>query len=469
MKTSIVDNSLMVAGSQRHQQLTGWGRTAPTLADVRRPQRADEIATLLSQAPSRGAIPRGLGRSYGDAAQNGGGLVIETGELDGIVKFDPDQGVATGKSGLSLAALIRAVLPLGWFIPVSPGTRQVTLGGAVAADVHGKNQHRDGNFCDHVEAIELHSPARAGTITRDSDADVFAATAGGMGLTGVISTVRLQLLRVETAWMVARVRRLPNLEALLAEMTDLDDKFQYSVAWVDCRARGRNLGRAVLTLGDHARLDDLDPKKRRQDPLRYRDSTWMRVPWELPSGVLNPASLAAFNEVVYRRAPATARTGLTGIGPFFYPLDVVSGWNRVYGKRGFLQYQFVVPFGAEQVLREALDMLSQAGSPPSLSVLKRFGRKAFGHLGFPMPGWTFALDVPVGSDDLERALCSLDQSVAEAGGRVYLAKDSRLRRELLPVMYPRLAEWRAVQAELDPGGVLQSDLSRRLAMVPARG
>ncbi|MDP9326177.1 MAG: FAD-binding oxidoreductase, partial [Candidatus Dormibacteraeota bacterium] len=190
MKTSTVKSARSSGASQDGHDLTGWGRTAPSRAEVRQPRRVDEIGALMSQAPSRGVIARGLGRSYGDAAQNGGGLVIDTRRLEDILEFDPERGVLTGRAGLGLAALIQAVLPHGWFIPVSPGTRQVTLGGAVAADVHGKNQHRDGNFCDHVEALELHSPARTGTILPRSDPDVFAATAGGMGLTGVLSSVR---------------------------------------------------------------------------------------------------------------------------------------------------------------------------------------------------------------------------------------------------------------------------------------
>ena len=432
------------------------------MANVRRPQAA-EISTLLGHAGSRGAIARGLGRSYGDAAQNGGGMVLDTRDLDQVFELDPDRGVVVGAAGLSLAALIRAALPLGWFIPVSPGTQHVTLGGAVAADVHGKNQHRDGNFCDHVEELVVISPSGQQTVTPSTAPDVFAATAGGMGLTGVVSSVRLKLLRVETAWMRSRVQRCANLEELLAAMTAMDGDHQYSVAWVDCVSRGRHLGRGVLSLADHAQVSDLDPSGR-HNPLRRRRRATLPVPRSLPGGLINSVTIRAFNELWFRRAPRFAER-VESISAFFYPLDAVADWNRLYGRRGFLQYQFVVPFGAESILAEALELLQVAGAWSSLAVLKRFGRGALGHLGFPIPGWTLALDLPVGTAGLDDVLCDLDERVAGAGGRVYLAKDSRLRPEFLGRMYPRLIEWRRVQAELDPGGVLQSDLSRRLGLV----
>jgi decaprenylphospho-beta-D-ribofuranose 2-oxidase len=443
--------------------LTGWGLTAPTRAEVRRPGDAAEVVELLRGAGERGVIARGLGRAYGDAAQNAGGTVIDARGLSRVRDIDLAAGRAVVEAGVSLDALIGATLPLGWFPDVVPGTRHVTVGGAIASDIHGKNHHRDGAFGDHVLGLELATPA--GEVVEcgpDREPELFAATTGGMGLTGVVTAATLRLSRLETSWMRVDTERAHNLDDVLARMEARDHEYRYSVAWVDCLARGAALGRSVLTRGDHAGADELGAE-RREAPLAPPPAARLAAPRWVPDGLLNRSTVAVFNEVYFRRAPRAERGRLEPLHSFFFPLDVVRGWNRMYGPRGFLQYQVVVPFEAGDALRAVLERLSQARCASFLGVLKRFGRER-GLISFPMPGWTLAVDVATSSPGLAGLLDELDLLVAEAGGRVYLSKDSRLRPELVPQMYPRLEEWRAIRARVDPEGRMRSDLARRLRL-----
>jgi decaprenylphospho-beta-D-ribofuranose 2-oxidase len=434
---------------------------------VHRAGSADEVAQLLAASGARGAIARGMGRAYGDAAQNAGGTVIDTGGLAAVREVDLARGRATVEAGVSLDSLIAALLPLGWFPDVVPGTRFVTVGGAIASDIHGKNHHRDGAFGDHVLELELVTPGGERIrCSPDRQADVFAATAGGMGLTGVVVAATVRLSRIETSWMRVDTERTADLDDALARMEARDDQYRYSVAWIDCLARGSQLGRSVLFRGDHAGLDEL-PHQRREAPLQAPPPPQLAAPSWVPDGLLRRSTVAVFNELYFRRAPRLERGRLESLQRFFFPLDAVRGWNRMYGPRGFLQYQLVVPFGAEDTLRAAIERLSGSRCASFLAVLKRFGRER-GLISFPMPGWTLALDVPAGAPGLAALLDGLDELVAGAGGRVYLSKDSRLRPELVADMYPRLAEWRKIRERLDPEGRMRSDLARRLGLVAAR-
>ncbi|MFH9863585.1 FAD-binding protein [Streptomyces sp. NPDC017202] len=442
--------------------VTGWGRTAPSTARLIRPRTYEEAVTAVRDCGARGGIPRGLGRAYGDAAQNAGGAVLDMTGLDRIHVVDVAGGSVLCDAGVSLHHLMEVLLPLGWFVPVTPGTRYVTVGGAIGADIHGKNHHVSGSFSRHVVCLELLTADGTVRTVRPGTA-LFDATAGGMGLTGVILTATVRLRPVETSLMSVDTERATDLDDLMARLTATDHRYRYSVAWIDLLARGAATGRAVLTRGDHAPLAAL-PARARRAPLSFRPARLPAAPACLPEGLLTRRTVGLFNELWYRRAPR-ARTGeLQRLSTFFHPLDGVPHWNRVYGRGGFVQYQFVVGHGREETLRRIVDRIARRRCPSFLAVLKRFGEADPGWLSFPVPGWTLALDVPAGLPGLGSLLDGLDEEVAAAGGRVYLAKDSRLRPDLLAAMYPRLDDFRALRAELDPRGVFVSDLARRLTL-----
>lgn len=451
------------APKSRRQELRGWGRTAPTVADVARPRTGAEVASLIATAPPRGLIGRGLGRSYNDAAQNAGGLVVDSTGYDAVHAFDVEAGEITVDAGISLDTLIRLVIGFGWFVPVTPGTRYVTIGGALAADIHGKNHHVDGSFANHVRSFVLQTPKGTRSVTPDQDPDLFWTTAGAMGLTGIVTEVTIRLIRVETALMSVDTERGRDLDDVMARMVEGDDRYRYTVAWIDPVASGANLGRGVLTRGDHATLDQL-PEPRRERALDYAGNVKFQAPPWAPNQLLNRMSIRAFNELWFRKAPKLQRDHLEPIATFFHPLDFVGGWNRMYGNRGFVQYQYVIPDAAAEGVQRSLEIIRDSRAASFLTVLKRFGPGNPGPLSFPRPGWTLAVDIPASTPHLAPVLDRLDQLVLDAGGRVYLAKDGRVPAARLRRMYPDLDRLADVRDRVDPARVMQSDLSRRLEL-----
>jgi len=375
-----------------------------------------------------------------------------------VLAMDADAGTVVAEAGLSLDSLMRQIVPFGWFVPVTPGTRFVTLGGALACDIHGKNHHRDGTFGAHVEWADLVTPEGSiRRIDRRNDAALFDATTGGMGLTGIVMAVRLRLVPISGPFLSVTTQRFGNFDALIHGMLERDDEHKYAVAWVDCLSRGRAFGRGIGLWGDHTSLAPGQSKP-------YAPRALGRVPDIVPSGMLRATSARIFNAVWFRRAPARLTTRIESLASFFHPLDGVADWNRVYGSRGFVQYQFVVPHERIDALREVLARLAASETSSFLAVLKRFGAAGSGHLSFPIPGWTLAVDIPVGQPRLARFLDDLDALVCDAGGRIYLAKDARAHPEQLERMYPRLSEWRAVVKGVDPEHIMRSDLDRRLGL-----
>lgn len=452
--------------------LSGWGASPRSAADVAVPRCAHEVVDALAGAEREGrrVLARGLGRSYGDAATSAGELVLDLRALDRVVTYDPETRCVTVEAGTSLDALLRWALPLGLFVPVTPGTRQVTIGGAVAADVHGKNHHRDGSFGRFVRSLRLATAGGEVTLAPETEPEAFWATIGGMGLTGVVLEATIELLPVETSLVRVDTDRPRDLDECMGLMAEGDAGYRYSVAWVDCVRTGRSLGRGVLTRGDHAAATDLSGGRLPRglglhDPLRYEPRQLAAVPVEAPLRLPSLPAVRAFNELWYRKAPRHRVGELQSIASFFHPLDFLGDWNRLYGRTGFTQYQVVVPYGADEVVRSVIEALAGGGYPSLFAVLKRFGEADPAPLSFPVPGWTLALDVPLGSPGLASVLDGLDELVAEAGGRVYFAKDARLRPDLVQAMYPRLGEWRSVRDRLDPGRLFVSDLARRLHLL----
>lgn len=445
--------------------LSGWGRTPTGRSEVVRPLNAAELSSSLpgieAAAAPAGLIPRGLGRCYGDAAQRSGGVVVETANLRGIeISVD---GTVTAAAGTTLDELLDALVPRGWFVPVTPGTRRVTLGGMIASDVHGKNHHHKGSFCDHLEWVEL-MLVDGSTIRAMPGTEEFLSTCGGMGLTGIIVRAAFRALPIETSSLLVDTIRTENLEQVLAEMSATDRLYDYSVAWLDLTATGAKLGRSVLTRGRFARLADLERLGRpSRTPLAYGPASLVSMPSIVPAGALNRWTTAAFNAAWYHKAPKLRAEEVQSIGAFFHPLDLVREWNRAYGPNGFLQWQCVIPDRGTGDITAILERLVAAHCRSFLTVLKRFGPRNEGYLSFPIEGWTLTVDVPA-EPEFAAVLDELDLRVAELGGRLYFAKDSRMSSDLVPTMYPQLDRFRAVADRLDPERRLASDLSTRLGL-----
>jgi decaprenylphospho-beta-D-ribofuranose 2-oxidase len=445
----------------RSVTLTGWGRIEPSAAGLAEPGSEAEARELIAAA--RGpVIPRGLGRSYNNAAQSAAGLVLSTARLNKVLSLDTAAGVAVCEAGVSLEQLMVAALPHGWFVPVSPGTRQVTVGGAIAADVHGKNHHVAGSFAGHVTELTLLPPGGEPRIVTPGQ-ELFWATAGGMGLTGLITRATVRLAKVPTSRVRVDTVRTADIDETMRVLAEHDTRYGYTVAWSDSLARGAGLGRSVITSGDFAAVADL-PAAARGNPFAFDPRARFGVPGAFPPGLLNRYSIRVANEAWYRKAPRRREGELQTIGQFFHPLDGIRNWNRVYGPGGFRQYQYVLPFGAESAVRRSFELVSGLPAPSFVTVLKRFGEGDPGFLSFPRPGWTLALDFPARTPALLPLLDRLDRLVIEHGGRVYLAKDSRVARGAFEAMYPGAERFREIRAEIDPGRVLVSDLSRRLAL-----
>lgn len=445
------------------RSLSGWGRTASSTARVLLNPTVESIQQAVRGAGGRGVIARGLGRSYGDPAQNAGGLVIDMTGCNRIHRLDADSGLAVVDAGVSLDALMRAALPLRLWVPVLPGTRQVTVGGAIAADIHGKNHHSAGSFGTHVRSLDLVT-ADGSITTLTPEDELFWATVGGMGLTGIIVRATIALTSVESAYFIVDTDRTANLDELMALLTDgSDDRYDYSAAWFDAISTGSRLGRAVLTRGCIARREELSPKLRHA-PLAFDAPQLLTAPEVFPNGLANRAIFGALSEAWYRKAPRQRRGEVQNLTSFYHPLDMIGQWNRAYGSRGFLQYQFVVPFETQDTVRHIVEQIARSGHVSFLNVLKRFGEASAAPLSFPRPGWTVTVDFPI-RRGLGQLCDRLDERVLDAGGRLYLAKESRASAATVAIMYPRLEEWRKIRATADPDGIFASDLSRRLALL----
>jgi decaprenylphospho-beta-D-ribofuranose 2-oxidase len=440
--------------------ISGWGRYPIVETDIITPRTPE--AARIATSRIQGGIARGNGRAYGDAGI-GARQTIQMGTLDRIRSFNAETGLVTAEAGLLLADLIAAFLPRGFFPAVVPGTKYVTIGGAIAADVHGKNHHRDGGFGDHVEGLVL-ATADGDLIraSREENPDIFAATIGGMGLTGSIIEATLRLRSVETGWMLQRTIVAPDLAAAIAAL-EKGDLATYSVAWIDCVTKGAALGRSLVFLGEHAVRADLNGEAA-ANPFPTIGVTGPSVPFDFPSIALHRWTVGAFNSMYFHLGARRSGTPfLVPTDSYFFPLDSVGAWNRIYGKRGFVQHQSVIPTAvAPAILAEMLDRIAARGDASFLTVLKKLGPSS-GILSFPSPGYTLALDFPL-TPGVRDFLDELDRLVVAAGGRLYLAKDARQSRTTFEVGYPGLQRFQDMRRLVDPTRRIRSHLSERLGI-----
>lgn len=433
-------------------ELSGWGRALTAQVRAWRPERTPAVETVLGAEREDGVIVYAGGRSYGDAPLNGGGDVILTERLDRIVSADWKTGAVVCEPGVAIGDLMRAALPHGYAVPVSPGTGFATIGGGIANDVHGKNHDRHGGFGDHIDWFDLMLPdGEVRRVTPDGEPELFAATVGGVGLTGVILACGMKLRRVKSNAVLMKETPARDLDAFLAMQDEARDKHTYVVGWIDATAKGRSLGRGILETAD-------DSQGATDAPMGPRK----RMPVEMPGFAMNRMSVGLFNALYYHRVPRRGRERHAPLTQFLYPLDAIEDWNRLYGKRGFYQFQCVLPDAESPVgLRKLMEEISQSGAGSFLAVLKTLGGEGKGYLSFPMRGYTLALDFPAkpGVDEL---LERLERITLDHGGRIYLAKDAAMKAESFAAMYPKLDEFRAVLDRIDPNRVMDSDMARRL-------
>ncbi len=451
------------------KRLTGWGRTAPTVAQVLSTPDAEVIAKAVAraaddrgQSKSRGVIARGLGRSYGDNAQNGGGLVVDMTPLNRIYSISAETRLVDIDAGVNLDQLMRAALPFGLWVPVLPGTRQVTVGGAIACDIHGKNHHSAGSFGNHVRSMDLLTAD--GDVQRlTADSELFWATVGGNGLTGIILRATIEMTPTETAYFIADGDVTATLDETIALHSDgSETNYTYSSAWFDAISPPPKLGRAAVSRGSLATLDQLPPKLRR-DPLKFEAPQLLTLPDIFPNGLANKYTFGPIGELWYRKS-GTYRGKVQNLTQFYHPLDLFGEWNRAYGPAGFLQYQFVVPTDAVDEFKSILYDIQRSGHYSFLNVFKLFGEGNQAPLSFPIRGWNVCVDFPI-KPGLAELVNELDSRVVEFGGRLYTAKDSRTTAETFHAMYPRIDEWIALRRKVDPHGVFASDMARRLELL----
>jgi FAD/FMN-containing dehydrogenase len=440
-------------------RLSGWGRYPIAESALEAPQSVDDVVSLVRSGKT--LIARGNGRAYGDPAI-GSSTTLSMLSLSKVISFDEAQGLLVCEAGLMLRDVLEAFVPRGWFPPVTPGTKFVTLGGMIACDVHGKNHHKDGSFGNHVLWLDLvTSNGAVVRCSRAENADLFAHTIGGMGLTGVIVRCCVRLLPIETAYIRQHQIIAENLDQALAAFESALD-WTYSVAWIDCLAGGSKLGRSVVYLGEHAKVHELPPRLR-SAPLSVPAKLPLAVPFELPFSALNRYTVQAFNELYFRRAKARSSDLVLSYDPYFYPLDSIRSWNRLYGYRGFVQYQCVLPLKtSREGLTELLELTSKTRTGSFLGVLKLFGSQD-GVLSFPLHGYTLTLDFPW-SDKTAKLLRRFDDIVARHGGRLYLAKDARLPRDIFERTQPNLERFRGLRASSGAGRVFNSLQSQRLGL-----
>ncbi|MDB4655246.1 FAD-binding oxidoreductase [Flavobacteriales bacterium] len=442
----------------RETNISGWGNFPKIKAEVKEPESVEQLKPLRESLDN--LIPRGAGRSYGDSSLNASSI-LSSSKLNQTLSFDAEAGVFTCQSGKMLNNILDEIVPKGFFLPVTPGTKFITIGGAIAADIHGKNHHVDGCFSQHVSWLKLlMADGSEKTCSREENTDLFWSTCGGMGLTGFILEASFRLKKIETAKIVNRTIKCQNLDEVISNLLK-HEIYTYSVAWIDCGTSGKNLGRSLLYLGEHASQAQIT----KGDLYSYKTPRpLIGLPFNLPNWTLNKWTVKAFNALYYGKVQSKDSTAIVGFEPYFYPLDVANNWNRLYGSNGFAQYQFVIPMEvANEGMHRIMEEIVKSGESSFLAVLKLFGEQNEGWLSFPKRGLQLALDFPINKKSL-MLMNRLDDMVMEMSGRSYLAKDSRMKKAFFESSYPKLNQFKKLLSEIDPKGKFRSLQSDRLGI-----
>ncbi|UXP32427.1 FAD-binding oxidoreductase [Reichenbachiella agarivorans] len=442
----------------RRTKLSNWTRFPVIEAELTEPAFCDDVIKEIDKKER--VIARGNGRCYGDASLNV--QVLSTLKLNKILAFDPMTGIIEVQSGILLSDILDFIVPKGWFLPVTPGTKFITVGGAIASNVHGKNHHKEGSFSNFVESFELlQADHTIVEVCAQDNPELFDLTHGGMGLTGVVLSAKIRLKKIDNALIDTLNIKASNLEEVF-ELFQKHKDYTYSVAWIDCYQKGSSIGRSVLMLGEHASKEQVNGK---ESPKAHTSSPKpkLKMPMDLPNWALNGFTIRLFNFLYYHKQWKKQSKKLVHYEGFFYPLDSILEWNKLYGRRGFIQYQFVLPLeGSIEGLKVMLDMIRTSGYGSFLAVLKLFGAKD-NEFSFPMEGYTLALDFPI-KDGLFEFLDLMDEQVIKYGGRIYLSKDARMSRSTFETTYPQLPEVKSVLKKYNLGGKFESQLSKRLGL-----
>ena len=445
------------------KRISGWGKNKFVDVKLVTPKSIKEIKTIIINSKPKSLIVRGQGRSYGDAAQIRKGTVLKLRNFKAIYP-DYENNEVTAEAGATFEEILKVIIPKGYFLPVTPGTKKITLGGAIAADVHGKNHHQDGSFGNYIKRIRLINgigeeislnPHQENHSETNKN---FWSTIGGMGLTGIVIDATFSIIPIQTSFILEESKRYNNIESLMQDMTKKDRNYKYIVAWID----SMNMDfRGILTCGNHAKTEEINHIEGRTK-LTFDPNSLTSVPEIIPISLMNKVVIKLFNEFWFRKSPKKITQKIIPIDNFFYPLDKIQNWNNIYGRTGFIQYQIVVPEEHSAMIKEILNKLKQINALSFLPVLKKLGQANQSYLSFPIEGWTLSIDLPANNKKIENLLSNFDKDIAKIGGRIYLAKDSRQSSHIFKKTYKDLNLWIKQKQILDPKNIFISDIAKRL-------
>tara|TARA_Y100001968_G_scaffold166951_1_gene152925 strand:- start:5144 stop:6526 length:1383 start_codon:yes stop_codon:yes gene_type:complete len=446
--------------------ISGWGKTSCVNAEIVVPKSIKEIKSIILNAKPQSILVRGNGRTYGDAAQIKEGKVLKLSNFKKI-NLDCEKNEVNAEAGTTFEEILKVIIPKGFFLPVTPGTKKITLGGAIAADVHGKNHHQDGSFGNFIKSMKIiNGIGEEITLTpnKENNSEInnlFWATIGGMGLTGVIINATFSIIPIQTSFISQETKRYKKLDYLMQDMIKNDIKYKYSVAWIDSLHKDL---RGILSCGNHTKTEEITNIKDTSN-LYFNPKPLTSIPDILKINLMNKLIIKVFNELWFRKSPRNVNKKIVPIENFFYPLDKINNWNNLYGRKGFIQYQIVVPEEHSSMIKNILKKLKQIDALSFLPVLKKLGKANLSFLSFPIQGWTLSIDLPANNKKIEQLLNDLDKDLEKIGGRIYLAKDSRQSSYVFKKTYKFLKIWQKQKQILDPKNIFISDIAKRLKII----